>query len=160
MQSKKIVKLAIIREQGETPCPFGLDIPDGCKTAGKCVVTMQSIDDPKITGDEREEIKESNKRILMVNSGKAKCKYANYLFTNDKVECGFGDHGDGAGAIGFKGTPSMTGYTGLMSVPSYDREVDWSSTFGLGGFNTFYNSIASADEDEIQKKALDEDEDE
>ncbi len=158
MQSKKLVKLAVIREDGETPCPYGLNIPDACKTAGNCITSMQLIDGPSISKDSKDETIEANKRILMLNSNKDKCKYANYIFENDKVECGCGDRGDGAGPISFRGTPTMTGYNGLLSVPPYERTLDFSSSFGLGGY---FNSIAELESEyeELIKKATTEDDD-
>ena len=45
MENKKIVKLAIIREMDEKPCPFGLYIPDACKSAGKLVDNMTIVND-------------------------------------------------------------------------------------------------------------------
>ena len=116
---KKIVKLAIIRENEESGCPFGLNISDACKNVGKLIDQMIPLE--TITEEDEKEITaESNNRIFMFDESQAKgkCKYANYIMKN-KVECNFGDHAAGKGHIDTTGSPMIGSYLGgaFYSVP-------------------------------------------
>jgi hypothetical protein len=116
---KKIVKLAVIRENEESGCPFGLNIPDACKTVGKLIDQMIPLDS-LTEEDEKEITAESNNRIFMFDQSqeKGKCKYANYIIKN-KAECNFGDHAAGKGHIDTTGSPMIGSYLGggFYSVP-------------------------------------------
>jgi len=131
-EAKKIVKLAIIRDNRDHVCPFGLPIPGACMRAGECVNFMQPVirvdnesdgDDVLIIKDPRslQQIIKTNKQVLIWNNAEPQqCIYANALFDNKaKVECNFGDAGAGLGHANFIGMPSYTQYfsAGYSSVP-------------------------------------------
>ena len=147
---KKIVKLAIIRENEEDGCPYGLNIPDACKTVGKLIDQMIPLE--SVAEDEREVTAESNNRIFIYDNGqtRCKCKYANYLFKN-KVECNFGDFAAGKGHIDTTGSPMIGSYLGgsFYSVPLgfYNQSL-------VDVWDNFMNrTFASEDNSEIIKEA-------
>jgi len=78
----KIVKLSIVRENGEMQCPFGLPITEACKHVGKLIDNMCSIE--SIEDDEDKELAvKTNNRIFIFedqsDENKCKCKYANVI---------------------------------------------------------------------------------
>ena len=116
---KKIIKLAVIRENEENGCPFGLCIPDACKTVGSLIDQMVPIS-ADMDDAEKETITQANNRILMFDQSQqsGKCKYANALFKK-KVECNFGDFAAGKGHLDTTGSPMIGSYLGgsFYSVP-------------------------------------------
>lgn len=157
--SKKI-KLAIIRERDEQPCPFGLAIPDGCFAAGKMVEHMtvvNHVEIEEISEEDKEKIIESNHRILTLsNEPKCKCMYANYIFKGkegeeSKVECNFGDNAAGIGVAPLNSAQMLNQYLGVsfysMPIGFYNQDLTYSD-----GFQNFMNQyFASEDEPEIKK---------
>ncbi|HUU87529.1 MAG TPA: hypothetical protein VMX17_07215 [Candidatus Glassbacteria bacterium] len=130
MSDKKIVKLAVIRDNNTGACPFGLMIPDGCLSAGKLVEEMTPVlkvgkdgNDTLLIEDQEklEEIVASNMSVLTWSGDKpTTCKYANYILKNkEKVECNYGDEGAGLGHVDFTGFPAYTQYFsyGFAAVP-------------------------------------------
>jgi hypothetical protein len=89
---EKIVKLAIIRNNEDQPCPFGLDITHACLKAGELVQNMAPIE---ILGsnpeeDEIEQLKAANRRLFDLKKPNTNCIYANKIFKDkNAVECGF-----------------------------------------------------------------------
>lgn len=141
MDNKKIVKLAIIREMDEKPCPFGLYIPDGCLSAGDLVDNMSAINNSdEISEEDKNTIIKSNNRILMLTDApKCKCKYANRVFKSEdehkeaKVECSFGDTAAGIGNANFNSTQPMSQYLGLsfysLPIGYYNQDLTYQDGF-------------------------------
>lgn len=123
----KIKKLAIIRDNDDVLCPFGLNINADCRVAGDAIDQMTVV--PEQDADNQKQIEDivnSNKEILYKNPAPAKCKYAVHLFKNKPkvVDCDYGDTAAGVGQnIGFVGSPYYTrttdglGMGGLLSYP-------------------------------------------
>lgn len=171
MEKKKLVKLAIIRENDEKPCPFGLFIPDGCLMAGCLVDNMTPIeadaDNKQIVEELPEEdkktIMEANNRVLLLSKEpKIKCKYANYVFKSNekdseaKVECSFGDNAAGlGGAVNWNASQGLSNYLGIsfysLPIGFYNQDLTYQE-----GFSNFVNRyFASEDEPELKKEAED-----
>lgn len=130
---KKIVKLAVIRDNDNDPCPFGLPIAFGCKNAGQHINRMYPIEAWKeATPQDKEKIKMANMRLLtwammMGTEQPQKCIYADDLFDekSDKVNCSYGDTaaGQGIGSKMYDGIPSYNtmfagmGLSGIGAIP-------------------------------------------
>ena len=158
--SKKIVKLAIIRSDNDSPCPFGLGVPFGCQKVGALIARMAPVDvlGEDATDEERKEIADANRHLLMwllsEESG-GRCRYASKVFEDkDAVECGWetdvsGEQGDGA----LRGSPfyykhfSGTGLDGLYSYP-LGHYTDNSIDKGIYNNNGFYSIEASKKEED------------
>lgn len=119
---KKLRKLAVIRDNEDSPCPFGLPIVQACFTAGDSVDDMEIVTD---TQAEKPTI-EHNLAILNKNVEQKKCKYAAHLFKNKEhsVDCDFGDTAAGLSQdVSFLGSPYYTqidkgvGIGGLSNYP-------------------------------------------
>jgi hypothetical protein len=129
--SKKVIKLAVIRTESESTCPFGLPIPFGCKTAGKMVGKMASFDilGSEATEKEKKKIAAANMKALsyeIMNGGTEPCKclYASKIFDKKKaVECNYDDSAPGQSSSPLLGAPFYNqiftglGLTGLFSYP-------------------------------------------
>ena len=119
---KKIVKLSVIRENEERSCPYGLPIIEACKNIGKLIDQMcplEEVEDEK----ERELVFKANNRVYLFGKNDSqeygKCKYANVIFDNDKVECSYGDYAAGLGSVSVNPGPMINTYLdlGFFSVP-------------------------------------------
>ncbi|MFZ4795897.1 MAG: hypothetical protein ACOYMA_00290 [Bacteroidia bacterium] len=162
----KIVKLAMIRENDESPCPYGLTIPDACISAGRLVNNMTSLesDDPKkIEKEDVDKIKQSNNRVLMLSKDKpARCRYLNSMFdknefeedTEAKVECSFGDTAAaGVGNANLSATTPLAQYLGVGYFSSplgfYNQDLTYSN-----GFQAYVNRYFASlkDDDKIKKQ--------
>jgi len=156
MSNKKIVKLAVIRNDESEPCPFGLSIPSACKIAGDTVDKMtdlNSLDDDM--EPHRESILKANNSVLKWNSNGKNCKYADKLFPNSPtVECNFGDT-----------APTQKQEGTLLGSPFYSQHfagigLDGLYSYPLGFYadynisrNTYYG-IYSLQGSEENKKEL------
>ena len=149
---KKIVHLAVIREDEAAKCPFGLHIPDACKIAGKIVDNMVAVyNDTKISEEDAKTIVDANRRVLMFTNEKpAKCKYANYLF-EEKVECNYGDTAAGLGNAELNSATPLNMYLGVgyYSVPLgfFNQDLTYSD-----GFQAFVNKFFSGAKNNDLKK--------
>ena len=146
MTKKKIVKLAVIRSNGEDACPFGLPIPFGCRQAGKLISRMAPLD---ILGEDAEEeekaeIASANQRLLMwmlSEEAGGRCPFAGKLFKDkDTVECNWDTNVSGPEGPALKGSPfyyrhfSGIGLDGLYSYPlGYytDNSIDRGMYYGM-----------------------------
>jgi len=117
---KKIVKLSVVRENEERSCPYGLPISEACKSVGKFIDDMCPLEEVE-DETERDLVETANKRILAFARGEdaGKCKFANVIFDNEKVECSFGDYAAGLGAAPINPGPMVNTYLdfGFFSVP-------------------------------------------
>jgi hypothetical protein len=157
---KKIVKLAIIRGDSKTACPYGLDIPNACGVAGACVDNMNPIEDVKdLSEEDKEGIIKSNIRILTMNhSEKAKCKFANYIFKDkEMVECNFGDTGAGLGNANINSPAPLAQYLGVgfYSLPLGFYNIDMTYNEGFQNYvNRYFASVDdSRGQENIVKKS-------
>lgn len=164
---KKLVKLAVIRDNDEHVCPFGLHIPDACFRAGKTTEQMTPVlkvdpdgFDTVLIKDKNQlsEVVKANIEVLMWgNEEPAQCVYANKLFDGkEKVECNYGDRAAGIGQAEFLGSPSYTQYfssgyaavpLGFSGVPSgYNQNGSFESMVGMSG-----SYASESDQEKIKK---------
>ncbi|KKN74483.1 hypothetical protein LCGC14_0390000 [marine sediment metagenome] len=140
---KKIVKLAVIRSNDDTPCPFGLSIPYACRSAGELITQMAPVDVLEdMTEEEKALIEKANKHLLMWKNPETRCIYAGKLFKdNDVVECNWLASDAGTSQRGaLVGSPfyykhySGIGLDGLYSYPlGYytDNSIDRGMYYGM-----------------------------
>jgi hypothetical protein len=127
---KRHLKLAEIRKNDESPCPFGLPIPFGCQNAGDHVDNMApfSVMGKEVSEDEKEMLAAANTKLLawnlLRNSDKPRpCKYAGHILEqHNAVECNHDDTAPGQG-------PSQP----LMPAPFYSKMFNGIIT----GLNTY-----------------------
>jgi hypothetical protein len=161
--TNKVVKLAVIRDNKERQCPFGLPVTDACYNVGKLVnnmVSMSEMDDE----DEINVTRKSNNRIFMFSresddnkseKGKNICKYANHIFKDGKVECSNGHYGEGVGNFTVNPGPLLNTYLGVGYNSQY-YTVPFNTDFE--GINRYY--FASEKNLEIEKTADDDNDEE
>jgi len=161
---KKIVRLAVIRENEERGCPFSLKIPEGCLCAGKLVDNMTPTSDSdesfKLSKEEKGRISDANHRVLILSEEKPmKCKYANFIFQDEdkpnyaKTECSYGDFAAGVGPVPFQAAVPLNQYLGvsMFSIPIGYYNQDLTYADGVGGFANRY--FASEEKADIVKEA-------
>jgi hypothetical protein len=97
-------KLAVIRGKNIAECPYGLNAIEACKSVGNAITTMQAlamVDESRV-----DDVKNKNKIIYLTNKDKARCPFANNILTTfDKVDCSYGDNGQGQGITHFPASP-------------------------------------------------------
>ena len=99
------VKLAVIRGEGVRNCPFGLPIIEACKNAGEAINRMAPLSE-KNAPEENEKIANTNKIIYAYHKENKTCPYADkVLEQQDKVDCDFGDTGQGMHSANLRGSP-------------------------------------------------------
>ncbi len=87
-------------------CPFGLDIPEGCRCAGSTVNIMTSI--VNLDGDSALNIIDENYDIMLSADKASDCIFADVIIDDKSVvECKFGSDSDQlpAGSAGLNGSP-------------------------------------------------------
>ncbi|MCK9567725.1 hypothetical protein M0R72_02095 [Candidatus Pacearchaeota archaeon] len=115
---KRHLKLAEIRKNDESPCPFGLPIPFGCQNAGEHVDQMAPFDvmGKDVSEDEKEMLSAANTKLLAWNllrstDKPSPCKYAGHILEhNNAAECNHDDSAPGQG-------PAQP----LMPAPYYSK---------------------------------------
>lgn len=121
-QNKKIVKLSVIRDNEESPCPFGLEIPCGCKTVGETITKMAPFDilGEESSEEEKKEIVKANNYVFRWRRTGEKCPFANEL-VKDKVICFWKSYGAGVHGSALMGSPlyykHFNGFDGVFSFP-------------------------------------------
>lgn len=139
--NKKIVKLAVLRDNIENPCPFGLNIPESCSLVGDFIDKLVPLDFAK-TKEEYKHLKETNQKLFRWEESKSRCKYAGKIMDGkDVVECNFGSTDAGAqDGDAIVGSPfyqkyfSGVGMDGLYSFPMgyyVDVNIDHPYYYGL-----------------------------
>jgi len=78
-------KLAVIRDDSNESCPFGLGIPYACKKAGNSINEMLPL---FVSENNKNEIKQKNVNIFLLNASGERCLFANKIIEN-KVNCSF-----------------------------------------------------------------------
>lgn len=91
--TKKIVRLAMIRSNESSPCPFGLPIASACGSAGQLILRMAPLE----SSNNKRQVSINNNRVLvwglMQGEEPTRCAYANKVFEQkNAVECSFGDN--------------------------------------------------------------------
>jgi hypothetical protein len=121
--SECALKTATIRGEGVRECPFGLSIPRACKTAGDTVTKMAPLE--SVEEADRERFLKTNKLIFAYNQESKPCKYADKVLDDrfEKVDCNFGDTGEGFKSAPIEGSPlfpsvfQTVGMDGLYGQP-------------------------------------------
>lgn len=127
-KDKTIVRLAVLRDDNDNPCPFGLPISHACKTAGRLVDKMAplAILGKDVSDWEKDIIASANVHLLIYNSPNEICKFAGNLIESNKdiVECNWdsvaaGVHEKGSlrGSAYYPRFFSGIGVDGLFSYP-------------------------------------------
>ena len=90
-------------------CPFGLEIPSGCKNAGSYVSFMTPLDDSENKKDSHLEY--NNKMLIQaINLNEPECVFASEIYEKKEcVNCSFNK----------KGIPAASGLSGLNSGIDY-----------------------------------------
>jgi len=150
-------KLAVVRNNEEAKCPFGLNIPSACKCAGKHVEDLAPLKLAE-TDEEQEKIKNANRKFLawyLSNSTEEiqKCPYADVIVDNaDSVVCNYDDAAPGLGQSPLFTPPFYTqmmanNVMGLQSYPiTYYGDYNISRNMYYGIF-----SLQGSEEFEIKK---------
>lgn len=120
MTVKKKVKLAIIRGDELRPCPYGLPMIDACQNAGESIHRMAPLVDMK--DEQAAKVSKANRLVYAHNKDGQRCPYADkVLEENNKVDCDFGDTGEGQHSVPFRGSPmypqTFTGIGGMYGFP-------------------------------------------
>jgi hypothetical protein len=99
------VKLAIIRGENSRNCPFGLPIIDACKCAGSSIKRMAPLLEQN-TKEENEKLASANKLVYAYQKEDKPCAYADKILEhNNKVDCDYGDNGQGLHSTDFRASP-------------------------------------------------------
>ena len=143
-EKRKKIKLAIIRDDDLRGCPFGLSIPNGCKYVGKAIHRMAPLSAAESDDKKKEQLKKANGLIYVYHKTGQHCSFADKILENhDKVDCDFGDTGQGQNSAPFVGSPlypqtfSGIGLDGLYGYPLgfyADNNESRNLFFGLFSF--------------------------
>jgi len=136
-------KLAIIRGDEVRDCPFGLPIVDACKYAGNSIHRMAPLQAGE-DDEEKAKITKANKIVYAYHKDGERCPYADKILeVQNKVDCDFGDTGQGFHSTPFRGSPlypqtfSGIGLDGLYGYPLgfyADNNESRNLFFGLFSF--------------------------
>lgn len=142
MKNKK-TKLAVIRDDNLRGCPFGLPITEACKHVGDSIHRMaplSAVDDEA----QQEQLKRANALVYVHHKTGKKCPFADKILDNhDKVDCDFGDTGQGQPHVPYRGSPLYPqtfqgiGLDGLYGYPLgfyADNNESRNLFFGLFSF--------------------------
>jgi hypothetical protein len=157
--NRKIRKLAVIRNNIDDVCPFGLRIPFACKAAGEVIKKMAPVDllGEDASDDDIEQLVKANMELLVLEAAGKKCFYASDIIEKTSaVNCSFGTGFAGMSSQGLEPSRFYSkiyeniAYDGLYSVPmGYYADSNISQ-------NTYYGSYSlqgSKDDSEIEKSA-------
>jgi len=120
---KKVVKLAVLRDNKQDKCPFGLKIPWSCSNAGTVITKMAPLKvlDDEATEKERYSIALANARLLAWSNPGVRCAYAGKIFKDkNMVECNWGSN-----------APGVSQDHALQSSPYYSRVYNTTTIDGL-----------------------------
>lgn len=98
-------KLAVIRGEEIRECPFGLPIIDACQNAGDAISRLAPLSEFE-DEEQREKIKKANRITYAYHKEGKRCPFADKILKeHDKVNCDFGDTGEGQSSTAFRGSP-------------------------------------------------------
>lgn len=166
--TKKIVKLSVIRDDNDEPCPYGLKINWACRNVGNHIDSLFPLENlgPEAIPEEKQKVAEANVRAVVwsvMRSGEVPtpCKYAANLFPEkqDKVDCSYNDSAAGQKPNGaLIGSPFYpTIFTGIGLDSLYSAPIGYYADFNVSR-NSFYGlySLLGSDisvNEEIKKLA-------
>ena len=150
---KKVIKLAVIRDNIQDRCPFGLDIPVACKEVGKGVLKMTPLKDPT----DPKNIKDvKNNRKLFKPTGE-KCPFAREVF-EDAVQCDLDIDTSDSAPVGspyyYRHFNHETSLDGLYSYPHSSGSLGYYSDTAIPTNNYYgpYSIESISSKDEKRKK--------
>jgi len=136
-------KEAVIRGGGIRVCPFGLPVSEACCNVGKAIHRMAPI----ITVEDenkQEKLTKANNLVYIYHKEGKQCPFADkVLKAQNKVDCDFGDTGQGQHSAPWQGSPLYTqtfqgiGLDGLYGYPLgfyADNNESRNLFFGLFSF--------------------------
>lgn len=131
---EELEKEAVIRGDNIRDCPFKLPIPYACKCVGSAIYRMAPTKD-------NETIKKANRLVYAYHKECKQCPFADKILDNyEKVDCDFGDTGQGMESTPFRGSPlypqlfqgmSLTGLYGYPLSFYGDNNTSRNLFFGL-----------------------------
>ena len=137
-------KLATIRDNESTKCPFSLPIPFACRNVGECINKMAplSILGDEADEDELEHLAKTNNRVMIMDSQGDRCPYAGKIFKDEikKVECNYDSNAPGQSSTILNAAPFYSkvydniAYDGLFSYPQgyyADNNISRNTYFGI-----------------------------
>ena len=93
-------RLAVIRGDKASKCPFGLSIIEACKNAGQAISNMQPIENAD------ESVEANNKVAYLTRKEDARCPFADQIMEHyNTVNCSFGDQAAGLGSSYLPASP-------------------------------------------------------
>lgn len=127
MSKKKIVKLAVIRSNEDSKCPFGLSIPFACENVGDLIYNMSPDDvlGENASSEDLQDIFDANKRLFRWSHPKKRCPFADKIIkVKGKVNCSWDSNSQGIRQeFPIKSAPfyskvyNNTSFDGLFSYP-------------------------------------------
>jgi hypothetical protein len=136
-------KLAVIRDNKLRDCPFGLPISEACQCAGDATHRMAPLSAVK-DEEQKERLKKANSLVYVHHKTGKKCPFADKILEKyKKVDCDFGDTGQGQPHVPYRGSPlypqtfTGIGLDGLYGYPLgfyADNNESRNLFFGLFSF--------------------------
>jgi tRNA nucleotidyltransferase/poly(A) polymerase len=119
-------KQAFIRGDCGKACPFGLSIPNACKSVGDTILKMTAIEEL----DEAAKAKytQANKVVYAYAKERKPCKYADKILADkfNKVDCDYGDTGQGQHSSNWQGSPLYPGtFNSMMLSGIHSKPLGW-----------------------------------
>lgn len=140
--AEKINKLAVLRGDGVgRACPYGLQIPISCKSAGDSVFSMEVLAD--LPEEEREHQKQVNRRLYRHSNDGTKCPFLEGVVKAakyDTVNCDQSDSNAGSHEIPFRASPYYprigAGYNvNVLYGYGFSAYNDTKNDYYFGGLN-------------------------
>lgn len=151
-----MIKLSMLRDNTNLPCPFGLSIPFACKNAGDLVDRMAPLKilGPDANEEEIEMLTKANQQLFDFQNKSEGCKYSNSI-VGKAVDCTFDTETAGAqsndapiGSPFYSKVYQNSSLDGLNVIPvGENRDQNMSRNLYYGIFSL----LGSATKYEIQK---------
>lgn len=156
-------KIAVLRQDGRLPCPFGLPVSTACKTVGEDIYRMVPLD--LVERDEREHYAAANRKVYIHHRAGERCPFADKI-VDDKpiVHCDFQEGGEGIQDSPIRPSPYYPrvfnglannaggGISGLMAHPIHSY---WQNMEAQQLFESMLTMYAADEEVDIRKTAAD-----
>jgi hypothetical protein len=151
------IKLAVVRNNKDDICPFGLNIPQACINAGNSVLNMIPLESRdahyQISDEDRENAITNNNKIykdyISTFGNVSKCKYMSSILEKfNSVDCNYDEPNDSNGLDRSLGqTPSRLFYGGINGIQTYPPGVlsdnyDISRNLYYGVFDSVYTEAS------------------
>ena len=121
-------KQAFIRGDCGKQCPFGLNIPNACKSVGDAILRMTPIEE--LDDADKEKYTKTNQIVYTYCKERKPCKFADKIMDDKfhKVDCDFGDVGGGQHSSNWQGSPLYPGtFNSMMLSGLHTRPLGWYS---------------------------------